>query len=167
MIDYILIVGEKNSGKTQLITKLIPHFTQKGYRVATIKHHHQSGGIDLKGKDTNSHFEAGADRVMISSPSAYGVFTRVQEEMALESLLELNRDMDLVLVEGYKNHAGKKIELLGGNSSTTPRTSPEERMAIVTDYPERFREPVFHLDDDEAIADYILQQIFHRAKQNE
>jgi len=55
----ISIVGHSNSGKTTLISGLIPELA-KISRVAAVKHlgHHS---IELpKGKDTTIHFEAGA-----------------------------------------------------------------------------------------------------------
>ena len=43
----LAISGCKNSGKTTLITKLIPKFCEKGYKVATIKH----DGHDFQGDE--------------------------------------------------------------------------------------------------------------------
>lgn len=40
------ISGCKNSGKTTLITKLIPKFCEKGYKVVTIKHDGQDFNAD-------------------------------------------------------------------------------------------------------------------------
>lgn len=54
------IIGHSNSGKTTLITRLIPKLAQYG-TVASIKHlgHHT---ITLpEGKDTTLHYEAGAE----------------------------------------------------------------------------------------------------------
>ena len=41
----LAISGCKNSGKTTLITKLIPKFCEKGYKVATIKHDGHDRGV--------------------------------------------------------------------------------------------------------------------------
>ena len=40
--SIIVICGVKNSGKTTLITKLIPKFVDLGYKVATINHDHHA-----------------------------------------------------------------------------------------------------------------------------
>ena len=45
--SIVVICGVKNSGKTTLITKLIPKFTSLGYKVATIKHDGQDLNIQI------------------------------------------------------------------------------------------------------------------------
>lgn len=66
---YVLqLVGYSNSGKTTLLTKLIPLFEQSGLRVGVVKH---DGGhdfeVDQPGKDTWRYREAGATLVAITS----------------------------------------------------------------------------------------------------
>lgn len=55
----ISIVGHSNSGKTTLITRLVPELA-KIARVATIKHLGHHTFILPEGKDTTRHYEAGA-----------------------------------------------------------------------------------------------------------
>ncbi|MCU0489929.1 MAG: molybdopterin-guanine dinucleotide biosynthesis protein B, partial [Anaerolineales bacterium] len=63
------IIGKSNSGKTTLLEKLIPELRQRGYRVATIKHHAHAGfEIDQPGKDTWRHAQAGSQVVVITAP---------------------------------------------------------------------------------------------------
>ena len=54
------ISGYKNSGKTTLITKLIPELKQRGYRVAVIKHDGHDFEADVPGTDSYRHQKAGA-----------------------------------------------------------------------------------------------------------
>lgn len=54
------ISGVKNSGKTTLITKLIPVFRKYGLRTATIKHDGHDFEADVPGTDTYRHLQAGA-----------------------------------------------------------------------------------------------------------
>ena len=58
--SIIVICGVKNSGKTTLITKLIPKFTSLGYKVATIKHDGHDFDADVEGTDSYKHKQAGA-----------------------------------------------------------------------------------------------------------
>ena len=46
------IAGWSSSGKTTLITKLIPEIINRGRKVSTIKHTHHSFDIDKPGKDS-------------------------------------------------------------------------------------------------------------------
>ncbi len=50
--SIVVICGVKNSGKTTLITKLIPKFTSLGYKVATIKHDGHDFDADVEGTDS-------------------------------------------------------------------------------------------------------------------
>lgn len=69
IIPIICVVGRSKSGKTTLLEKLIPELKRRGYRVATIKHHSHPGfEIDVPGKDTWRHAQAGSDHVIISAP---------------------------------------------------------------------------------------------------
>ena len=54
------ISGYKHTGKTTLITKLIPILNKKGYKVAVIKHDGHDFEGDVPGTDTYKHFQAGA-----------------------------------------------------------------------------------------------------------
>ena len=67
-----------------------------------IKHDVHGFSIDHEGKDTYRFAKAGADRVMISSEKSG--FAQIDEEYrTLDEMMELADDMDLVLVEGYKD----------------------------------------------------------------
>jgi molybdopterin-guanine dinucleotide biosynthesis protein B len=54
------IIGHSGSGKTTLIEKLVRELTQRGLRVATIKHAHHSVQLDTPGKDSWRYTQAGA-----------------------------------------------------------------------------------------------------------
>ena len=61
------MIGRKNSGKTTLVSELVTEFTARGYRVGTIKHTHHQHELDVPGKDSYRHREAGAAIVGIIS----------------------------------------------------------------------------------------------------
>ena len=65
------ISGCKNSGKTTLITKLIPQFYKLGYKVATIKHDGHDFEADNQGTDTYKHKLAGAYGTAIFSNNKF------------------------------------------------------------------------------------------------
>ena len=58
----IHIIGRKNSGKTTLVVELVQQLSAMGKRVATIKHTHHRHELDVPGKDSYRHREAGARR---------------------------------------------------------------------------------------------------------
>ena len=70
----IHIIGGKNHGKTTLIVELVQELSARGVRVGTIKHTHHEHELDLPGKDSYRHREAGAAVAGILSQSMNAVF---------------------------------------------------------------------------------------------
>jgi len=155
MPPVITIVGLSNSGKTTLIETLIPELKRRGYRVGTIKHTHHGFSMDQKGKDTYRHRAAGADTVLAASPGQIALVKSTAGE-SLDSLLPYFQDMDIVLVEGFKQDKKPKIEVFRSQIHQTP-LFPDDALlvAVVTDSPYFARVPVFQFEDIQAICDLI------------
>jgi|LGVE01.1.fsa_nt_gb molybdopterin-guanine dinucleotide biosynthesis protein B len=162
MIPSVSIVGKSNVGKTTVVINVLVELKKRGYRVATIKHHNHMSHFDQEGKDTYEHYQAGADRVIISSPKAYGVFTKVDNELELSELIALNKDLDLVIVEGYKNTKNNKIEIVRSARSNEMICSEEEVCALITDTDIKIKKPTFHLNDYVGIVGFIENNILKR-----
>lgn len=103
------------TGKTTLITQLIPILKSSGLRVALIKHSHHNFEIDQPGKDSYRHREAGASPVMLVSSHRRAIITEFDEikEPTLDDQLKFfdQSELDLILVEGFKAARFPKIEL--------------------------------------------------------
>ena len=103
------------TGKTTLLTKLIPVLKQKGLRVAVIKHAHHAFDIDQPGKDSYELRKAGASPMLISSSQRIALMIDKAEEKEpeLDELINyINPDtVDIILVEGFKHWPMPKIEL--------------------------------------------------------
>jgi molybdopterin-guanine dinucleotide biosynthesis protein B len=155
MPPLITIVGHSNSGKTTLVEKLISELKRRGYRVGTIKHTHHGFSMDQKGKDTYRHRAAGADAVLAASPGQIAL-VKSMPEISLDSLLPYFQDMDIVLVEGFKQEKKPKIEVFRSQINQT-QLFPEDDLlvAVVTDAPCPARVPVFQFEDILAICDVI------------
>lgn len=104
------IYGEKNSGKTKLMEKLVGHFA-KEYRIATVKHIGQSGfSIDRAGTDTMRHAEAGAALVVaLSDVETSFLLKEARDLRDIESIAYKLGDFDLILAEGFKSADIPKI----------------------------------------------------------
>lgn len=109
------IAALSGTGKTQLLTQLIPLLKADGIRVAVIKHAHHKVDIDKPGKDSFEVRQAGANQVLLASTQRLALMIEKPEphETPLEELLTyINADdIDLVLVEGYKELAFNKLFL--------------------------------------------------------
>lgn len=114
-IPILGFAAASGTGKTTLLTQLIPLLKQQKLRVGLIKHSHHNFEIDKPGKDSFRLRAAGASPVMLVSSHRRAIITefveptepRLQEQLAFFEQTEL----DLILVEGFKNEAFPKIEL--------------------------------------------------------
>jgi molybdopterin-guanine dinucleotide biosynthesis protein B len=103
------------TGKTTLLTQIIPILKQHGLRVGLIKHSHHNFQIDQPGKDSFRLREAGASPVMLVSTHRRAIITEIspEQEPRLDDQLKLfdQSELDLILVEGFKAEQFPKIEL--------------------------------------------------------
>jgi len=156
------ITGWKNSGKTTLTARLIAELSNRGYAVSAIKHAHETFDIDEPGRDSYKLREAGARRVVLSSPKRWALMHELRDEpeMPFEQILSEAGPCDLVLIEGYKRESFPKIEIRrasGISRQPLAGTSPQI-VALASDRPAEETEalPTFHLDDVRGIADFIV-----------
>lgn len=114
-VPILGFVAASGTGKTTLLTAVIPLLTQRGLRVGAIKHSHHDFQIDQPGKDSHRLREAGATTVLLVSQLRRAIITEItpEHEPRLEhELTHLNQsDLDLILVEGFKTAHFPKIEL--------------------------------------------------------
>tara|TARA_R110002096_G_scaffold410258_2_gene609910 strand:+ start:462 stop:992 length:531 start_codon:yes stop_codon:yes gene_type:complete len=104
------------TGKTTLLTRLIPILSAQGIRLAVIKHAHHNFDIDHQEKDSYRLRHAGATQMLISSSRRWALMTELHEtqtELTLADLIDqIDHDsIDLILVEGFKKLSFPKIEL--------------------------------------------------------
>ncbi len=132
MSAFVLgFAGYSGSGKTTLIEALIPILKNKGFKVAVIKHDTHEIEMDHEGKDTYRFSKAGADEVMISSKNR-SVYIR-ERARTLDEMIRDAGDVDIILVEGYKNADIPKIDM-SANTMTAVELAEwiEERKAFVS-----------------------------------
>jgi molybdopterin-guanine dinucleotide biosynthesis protein B len=159
-LPVISIVGRKNSGKTTLIEGLIPTLSRRGYRVGTIKHHHYGDfEVDQKGKDSWRHVQAGAAVTALMGTSRVAVFQRVDAEPSVEQVIRLFLGaVDLLLVEGYKEEAFPKIEVVRRAHGQPLCRRDDQLIALVTEGDWGMGVPRFRPDDLDPLADFLERQ---------
>ena len=136
--------------------------TARGRRVSTVKHAHHEFDIDRPGADSFRHRQAGAVEVALVSGRRWALMheLRNEAEPELDAILARMADADIVLVEGYKRNAHRKIETRRLGAKDTRPLSPGDPniLAVAADHPQPAETlPVFDLDDIESIADFIEQ----------
>jgi molybdopterin-guanine dinucleotide biosynthesis adapter protein len=157
MIPVISVVGKSNVGKTTLVEKLIKEIKSRGYKVATVKHDVHGFDIDVPGKDTWRHAQAGSDVVVISSPQKLAMISKVEEELSLDQVCERISGVDLIMTEGYKRETKPKIEVFRKGVYDELLCSPDELIAIATDVEFDLGVPCYGLDDAQGLVDRIVE----------
>jgi len=158
------ITGWKNSGKTQLVTRLVAEFTARGLKVSTVKHAHHNFDIDKPGADSYRHREAGAVEVALVSERRWALMheLREEDEPPLSAILPRLAPCDLILIEGYKRENHPKIEARRTESASKGPLAPEDPniLAIAADHAQPDETlPVYDLDDISGLADFIAARL--------
>jgi molybdopterin-guanine dinucleotide biosynthesis protein B len=167
MPPIVSIVGKSNAGKTTLLERLVPELRQRGYRIGTIKHNVHGFDIDLEGKDSWRHKQAGAHTVVISSPKKIAVVKDVEAEESPDSLAsKYFQDVDIILTEGYKKQDKPKIEVFRSRMHGTPLCKGDEHLvALVSDTSLDLCVPRFDLDDIKGLADLVEERFLVKSSQ--
>jgi len=158
----VAFVGRSGAGKTTLLVKVIAELHSRGIRVGSIKHSHHitASTMDVEGKDSWRHKQAGARCTLLVGPDRLQL---VADHSGSASPVELAArymdGMDLVLAEGYKASEGDKIEVVRAERASLPLLRPEDGLiALASDIHVDLGVPRFGLDDPSAIADFLVER---------
>ncbi len=161
VISILSVIGRSNTGKTTFIEKLIPMLNAKNVRVATVKHHLHDFESDREGKDSYRHKKAGARIAMIVSPQKVAFTADTERELTLAELVSTYiRDVDLVIVEGFKEERAPKIEVYRHSEEIAPLCRDDRDVfALMSDRPVDAPVPVLSRDDIQGAVDLILSTL--------
>jgi molybdopterin-guanine dinucleotide biosynthesis adapter protein len=158
-MKVIGLAGWSGAGKTTLLTRAIPHLAQLGLRVSVIKHAHHAFDVDVPGKDSWRHREAGAAEVLVSSSQRFALMHELRgaSEPRLPELLAKMSPVDLVVVEGFKREPLRKIEIHRAANGKPPLFPGDpDIVGVATDTPVETTLPTAHLDDIPAVVSMML-----------
>lgn len=161
------ITGKSGSGKTTLIEKIIPILKNRGHRLGVVKHARKGFQMDQNGKDSWRHKEAGAEATLVVSQNTIALVKDTQTS-SLNGVLHYLSDMDLIIVEGFKQEKIPKIEIFRRDSGHKEPLFLEDPnlLAFVTDSNFRSSVPTFDPDNAEDIALFIETQIASHRQQD-
>lgn len=155
------LAGWSGSGKTTLLTALIPLLTARGLSVSTVKHAHHAFDVDMPGKDSWVHRQAGATEVLVSSATRWALMHegRGAPEPRLAELLGKLSPCDLVIVEGFKREPIPKLEIWRAAVGKPPLHADDDAIVLVaSDDPcPAARVPVLPLREPARVAEALLE----------
>ena len=157
-IPVLGFAAYSGTGKTTLIEKLVRSLKARGLRVAVIKHDGHDFEIDREGKDSWRYMRAGADISIISSAHKTALVGR--RTLSLEQTAALAHDVDLILVEGYKQEPLTQIGICRRAAGKGFPADIRRYKAVVTDMPiENTEIPHFGLDDIPELTEFIVKNM--------
>lgn len=147
------------TGKTTLLTQLIPSLRHQGWRVGLIKHSHHSFKIDTLGKEPQ-HLVRASQLLIASAHHTLVMEHHYYSAPVFNKLLQwvANDGLDIILVEGFKYYPIPKIELYRPELGF-PMLYPHDRsiIAIATDAPldTNITVPLLDINDPSTVATFI------------
>lgn len=166
MIPVISIVGKRsNVGKTTVICKIVRELKDRQYKVATIKHHHKGDfEIDVPGKDSWKHAQAGSDLVVLSSTAKIARIEKTQYEHSLDEIIKTIKNVDIILTEGYRDEDKFKIEVLRKGLSEELISDRKYLLCVVSDF--EIKEDIlqFNLEQSKEIVDFLEERFLNNRK---
>jgi molybdopterin-guanine dinucleotide biosynthesis protein B len=154
-IPIVGLAGFANTGKTTFLEKLIRELKSRGYRVGVVKHSHHRLEMDQPGTDSWRHLQAGAEMVALAAPGGISLIKPCSDDPKPEQVLSLFRDVDLIIIEGYKNGHWPKIEVFQQGVTERPEISPTELLAVVSNVSPDQATPFLDANTVTAAADLL------------
>ncbi len=155
----VSIIGKSKSGKTTLITALVPELKSRGYRVATIKHVSHKLTFDTPGKDSWRHIQAGSDATVIASLNQIILIRPTDHEVSLDELTRLlGKDFDIIIAEGFKRSNAPKIEVRHKEDGES-LGAIKNLIAIACDTPIETSVRQFSTQDIRGLADLLENEL--------
>ena len=156
----ISVIGKSGSGKTTLIKRIIPELIKRGYKLGTIKHVHHNFEIDQPGKDSWIHKNAGAVSVLISSKNKIAFIKELDDEIPVKEIIfQFFKDIDILLIEGYKEEDFPKIEIVGRKELCKKISRSPFLLMVVSETPIDVSVPVYNPKEIIKIADFLEEEM--------
>lgn len=160
-MKVLQLVGFKNSGKTTIAKEIISHLTEKGLKVASLKHHGHGGipeGID--NTDSEQHLQAGSQISGVLGEHILQLSHSVDWDV--EQILAIYKQFqhDMLIVEGFKDLAYPKIILLRNQHDLTELQHLENIIGVVKPRNvmiDNCHKPIFDFKNIEEICGWVYQ----------
>jgi molybdopterin-guanine dinucleotide biosynthesis adapter protein len=161
-------VGSSGSGKTTILEGVIALLSDRGLRLAALKH--AKSGFDLDQdprKDSHRIRSAGAAQVLVASRDRWALMAEQADPLEEPSLRGMLRhldqeQLDAVLVEGFRHERYPKIEVYRPSHGRPPQCWPEDPdvVAVASDVPLATGKTTWlDLNDTAAVASFVVHYL--------
>jgi molybdopterin-guanine dinucleotide biosynthesis protein MobB len=148
-------VAWSGTGKTTLLENLVAELTRRGQRVAVVKHDGHDFQADTPGKDSYRMTQAGAAVSAVTNGAHGAVF--INRPVTVEDLVDSLQDVDIILVEGYKQGPYPKIGLMRAATGKGLPPVAGDYALVLADSPVDVSCPMLGLEDVSALADFVMK----------
>lgn len=162
-VSLLGFIAPSGTGKTTLLTAVIPLLCAAGLRVGCIKHTHHPFDIDKPGKDSHRLRQAGAKQMLLGGRERWALIVEASTggEPPLEDMVGFMHtdELDLVLVEGFKLASLRKIEIHRAELGVAMHCTKEDTIiALATNQNPHplVNIPVLDLNSPAQVAEFIL-----------
>ena len=157
-IPVLAFAAYSGAGKTTLMEKVVRSLKAQGLRIAVLKHDGHDFEIDHEGKDSWRYTQAGADISIISSAGKTALVE--QRPLSLAQAAAMVHDVDLILVEGYKQEPLTQIGICRQASGKGFTADISRYAAVVTDLDLGDTPiPRFGFDDIQELTEFIMKNM--------
>lgn len=155
------ITGYSGSGKTTLLKKIIQLMVSQNIKVGSLKHAHHDIELDIPGKDSYELRKAGAQQTIIACDKRFALIEETPNHpVDLKTLINHFSDVDIILVEGFKDEQIPKI-MCHRNTIKKPLFIDNFTIAVASDEPLNTSVPVLNINEPEQIVMFINNYLFN------
>ncbi len=156
----VSFAGYSGSGKTTLVEKVIKILTDRGYKVGAVKHDGHRFDIDKPGKDSWRMTQAGAAVTVITDSDKLAMIRKHEQTPSPEEVISnYFAEMDIVIIEGWKESAPNRIEVHRkgtGKGALCLEDGNSDFIAVACDCNLETTLPRLDIDDPHAVVDFII-----------
>lgn len=155
------ISGYSGCGKTTLLKKIIQLMVSQNIKVGSLKHAHHDIELDIPGKDSYELRKAGAQQTIIACDKRYALIEETPNNpIDLKTLINHFSDVDIILVEGFKDEQIPKI-MCHRNTIAKPLFIDDFTIAVASDEQLNTSVPVLDINEPEQIVNFINNYLFN------
>lgn len=166
-VPLLGFVGASGSGKTTLLEGIVSRLSDRGVRLAVLKHARAGFDIDQNpGKDSHRLRAAGAGQVLVASRDRWALMADQADPLEEPSLVAMidhldSEALDAILVEGFRHERYPKIEVYRPGRGRPPQCWPDDPdvIAVASDVSLPSALPFLDINDVDEVTRFVVRHL--------